>query len=146
MSNPRRVINLHRFVMNVSDEKYDYTKDVDHIKTENKWDNRKCNLRIVTKRQNCFNHGVLNINNSGITGVYFYKRKDRPNDKGHWRVRFNIKKNKQKQFDCKSKEEAIALRKILEKKYHGEFSYDNSQSIAKKYEIKEEINENGTTI
>lgn len=121
MSNPRRVINMHRLVMGVSDEKYDYTMDVDHIITENKHDNRKCNLRIVTKQQNNQNHMVQKNNTSGINGVYFCKFHNR------WRCRININ-GKTKQFDCKNKEDAIRLRKELEDKYYGEYSYANSQA------------------
>lgn len=123
MSNPRKQICMHRLVMGLADVKYDYTIDVDHIRTEHKFDNRKKNLRIVTKAENTRNHIIQKNNTSGINGVYYsdYHK--------CWRVRIRIN-NKEKQFDCKSKEEAIQLRKELEDKYYGEFTYDNSQKYA----------------
>lgn len=120
MSKPRRSINMHRLVMGISDKKYDFTTDVDHIITENKFDNRKCNLRIVTKLQNNRNHKIQKNNTSGYTGVYYSKSHQT------WRTTIGIN-GKRKQFDCKNKESAIKLRKELEDKYYGEYTYDNSQ-------------------
>lgn len=123
MSNPRKQICMHRLVMGLADEKYDYTKDVDHIKTENKFDNRKSNLRIVTKAENTRNHVIQKNNSSGINGVYFseYHKK--------WRVRININ-GKTKQYVCDSYDEAVVLRNKLEDKYYGDYSYRRSQEIA----------------
>lgn len=134
MSSPRRTINLHRLVMGVSDKQYDYTEDVDH-RNSKKWDNRKCNLRIVSKRQNNFNHKLQKNNSSGFAGVQCQKEK---NGRVRWRVSFNFESNIVKTIDCHSKEEAIALRRKLEEIYYGEYSYNNSQKKAKEYEIKEE--------
>lgn len=46
---------------------------VDHI-NRNKLDNRKSNLRYVTKQQNCHNRGISKANRSGFKGVSFDKR------------------------------------------------------------------------
>ena len=63
-----KYISMHRFVTN-----YEYDL-VDHI-NRNKLDNRKENLRNVTKRQNMLNRNdVISTNTSGYTGVSFNKR------------------------------------------------------------------------
>lgn len=123
MTNPRRQICMHRLVMGLADTEYDYKIDVDHIRTENKFDNRKKNLRIVTKAQNTRNHIIQKNNTSGVTGVTHSRRRD------CWTASIYID-GKVKEFDCKTKEEAIKLRKELENKYYGEFTYDNSQKFA----------------
>ena len=51
-------------------------KDVDHI-NQVKSDNRISNLRLATRRQNCFNKGKNKNNTSGYKGVYFDKRLSR---------------------------------------------------------------------
>lgn len=60
---------LHRFILN----NYDKNVDIDHI-NGNSLDNRKCNLRIVSHKDNCRNRKI-NINNtSGYNGVSFDNR------------------------------------------------------------------------
>lgn len=60
-------------------------KEIDHINTE-KADNRFCNLREATNRENSTNKGLSIANTSGIKGVYLLKRT------GRWHAR--IKKDK----------------------------------------------------
>ena len=110
-------IFLHRLVM-----RYEGDDDVDHIITEDKFDNRKCNLRIVSRSQNNMNKVKQKNNTSGIPGVYFH------NTKQVWRATININK-KHKQFNCHTFEEAVALRKYLVDKYYGDYSYEKSQDI-----------------
>lgn len=128
MSNPRRRVYMHRLVMGLADEKYDYTIDVDHIKTENKYDNRKSNLRIVTKTENTRNHLKQKNNTSGVTGVVYAP------DRNKWRAAININ-GKSKYYSCDSFEAAVALRKQLEDDYYGDFSYRRSQEIANQNNI-----------
>jgi hypothetical protein len=60
-------VYMHRFILNAPKG-----LDVDHI-NRNPLDNRKCNLRIATRRQNNFNRRATPI--SGYAGVYFKKNK-----------------------------------------------------------------------
>lgn len=110
-------IYMHRLILGNPDSKY----DVDHIKTENKFDNRKSNLRIVTREQNNRNCKIQSNNTSGVTGVRWHTR-----DKiwESWiRVMYkDIYLGRFKDFD-----DAVKARKEAEEKYFGEWSYDNSQ-------------------
>ena len=114
-------IGLHKLIMHDEDNLY----DIDHIDTDNHNDNRKCNLRIVTRSQNNTNKVRQRNNTSGINGVYYN------NSHRCWRATININK-KHYQYDCKTFDEAVKLRKELEDKYYGEYSYGNSQKIANK--------------
>lgn len=98
--------------------------DIDHIhgdKTRN--DNRKSNLRIVTKSQNSMNKKIMSNNTSGVTGVGRNKSKKR------WTA-YIVVNNKQINlgvFDDIN--DAIKSRKAAEEKYFGEYSYDNSMKM-----------------
>lgn len=54
----------------------------DHI-NQNGLDNRRCNLRIATKREQCRNQSTRSDNKSGIKGVYFKI------DRNSWCARIN---------------------------------------------------------
>lgn len=58
-------IYLHRWIMNCPQDKV-----VDHI-NHNPLDNRKCNLRIVTERENLMNK---KNNTTSVAGVHYIKR------------------------------------------------------------------------
>lgn len=94
---------LHRFITNCPKGLV-----VDHI-NRNPLDNRKCNLRIVTHSENLHNTKVRSNNSSGVTGV-------QKCNKG-WRASIQIN-NKSYRKAFKTKKEAIAYRKELEKLYH----------------------------
>ena len=64
-------IHLHRLIMN-----YFGPLDIDHI-NGNQLDNRKCNLRIVTRTQNNLNQKRIRGKTSRFKGVYFDKRRKR---------------------------------------------------------------------
>lgn len=68
--NLEKTVRLHRFILNCPDNMV-----VDHI-NHNGLDNRKCNLRIVTIRENTLNRQLSKNNKSGVIGVCF-KKNDR---------------------------------------------------------------------
>lgn len=119
--NPNKEIFLHRLIMGVGFDLYDYKTDVDHIKTENKFDNRKSNLRIVTKAQNNTNKIIQSNNKSGCPGVTYHKRDM------VWEVTINIDGKRTYIGRYKNKDDAIKKRRWAENKYYGEYSYLNSQ-------------------
>lgn len=116
----RKGIKMHRLIMGMPDICF----DIDHIhgdKTRN--DNRKSNLRIVTKSQNSMNKKIMSNNTSGVTGVGRNKSKKR------WTA-YIVVNNKQINlgvFDDIN--DAIKSRKAAEEKYFGEYSYDNSMKM-----------------
>jgi uncharacterized protein with PIN domain len=59
---------MSRFLMNLNDR----TKEVDHI-NRNRLDNRKINLRIVTRLGNMQNKSIYKNNSSGTPGVCYHK-------------------------------------------------------------------------
>lgn len=61
-------IPIHKIILSYSNDKM-----CDHI-NNNKLDNRKCNLRIVTPHQNAMNMSKKNINLTGVAGVSKYTR------------------------------------------------------------------------
>lgn len=92
-----------------------YGKYCDHI-DRNKMNNRKSNLRDSTHTENMQNRSVFKNNKSGVTGVYYDKRKE------GWCVQIT-KDKKQKYLGCFSdKEIAIKVRLEAEAKYFGDFA------------------------
>lgn len=89
--------------------------DVDHISLD-KLDNRRENLRLASRSQNCFNRDKQSTNRSGFKGVSWDKSKKK------WRVAISAF-NKQYhigRFD--SIEDAVAAHQEAVKKHHGEFA------------------------
>ena len=100
----KKTILMHRHIMNAP-----YNKIVDHI-NHNKIDNRKCNLRLVTPKENSKNRTLSPKNKAGYTGVFQFKNK--------WKARIvsDYKSYWLGTFD--NKEDAIKARKEAEQKYH----------------------------
>ena len=104
-------------------------KHVDHIgghETIN--DNRKGNLRIPPEdyefdSYNQMNKQVQSNNKSGCPGVCWHKRDN------IWEVYISINKRRIYIGHYNDFDDAVAARKAAEKKYFGEYSYDNSQNI-----------------
>ena len=118
---PKKHIALHKLIMNDLENKY----DIDHIKTESKFDNRKSNLRIATRSQNNTNKDIMNCNTSGATGVRWHSRDC------IWEAWVNVDKKHKYLGRYKNFDDAVKARKDAEKIYYGDFSYDKSQEIAK---------------
>lgn len=117
-------ILLHRLIMNTQDIPYNTGIRVDHIKTEDKFDNRKCNLRIVQHYENAQNHKLNSSNTSGISGVNYSKSHHKWASRiSHKGIRYNLGF-----FD--NFEDAVVARKKAEQELYGEYSYDNSQKLA----------------
>jgi len=74
-----KCILLHAFIMGV------YGKEIDH-KNRNPLDNRECNLRLVSHKENCRNTSIPVNNKSGFKGVHFQ------NDAGLYRVKIEVDK------------------------------------------------------
>lgn len=64
----KKTIWMHRIINNTKGGLF-----TDHI-NQNKLDNRKENLRTVTKSQNGFNRGKQSNNTSGVKGVSWHKK------------------------------------------------------------------------
>ncbi len=113
-------IAIHQLILGTNNQ-----KEIDHLCSENKFDNRKCNLRFVTHMDNMCNRKTPSNNQSGIKGVYW--------DKTNQRWIANItRNNKRISKSFKNKQNAIKYRKHLENELQHKYSYDNSQKQYRK--------------
>jgi len=88
---------------------------IDH-KNQNKFDNRKDNLRKCDSSQSAMNIRRRNHNTSGVTGVGWHKTSNK------WRVRINYNKKSVFLGEFENFEDAVKVRKEAEQKYFGEFA------------------------
>lgn len=88
---------------------------VDHINRDIH-DNRLCNLRISTCRENVMNSSVARNNNSGVIGVSYRK------DKKKWRAYINDNYKQVNLGNYHDKDDAIKARLIAEKAMYGEYA------------------------
>jgi len=105
---------LHRYIMNCTD-----VMQVDHI-NHNTLDNRKCNLRICTQKQNLANRKKSKNKSSQFKGVYYSKKLG----KYVSQYRDGEKKIFNGSFD--TEEEAALLYNIHASKKYGEFALLNT--------------------
>lgn len=111
--NNKRIVYMHRLILglNTTDK-----KDVDHI-NHKKYDNRKSNLRIVSKSQNSMNTGLKNNNTSGVTGVRWNKNRNK------WESYIMVNKKYIYLGLFEKFENAVKARKDAEEEYFGEYAY-----------------------
>ena len=105
------IIRMHRVINNTPED-----LQTDHI-NRNKLDNRRCNLRSVTNRENAFNVSTRKNSLSGHKGITWHKKAKK------WETYIQV-------FDKKihlgvfiNIESAIKVREEAERKYFGEFAY-----------------------
>lgn len=103
-------IIMHRLIMDENNPEI----QVDHF-NRNKKDNRKKNLKSLTPQHNNWNKGLQINNESGVTGVRFNKEAQK------W-IAYIMRKHL---GTFNSFEDAVKARKKAEKKYFGEYSYNN---------------------
>ena len=107
-------IYIHRLIMGFPDgDSY----DIDH-KNHNKWDNRKCNLRIVTRSQNTMNSIAPSTNSSGVKGVTWNITVNK------WQARITVNGKNHYLGIYSNFTDAVNARKNAEIKYCGEYRYD----------------------
>lgn len=107
----RKVIQIHRVVMNAQKG-----EEVDHI-NGNTLDNRKNNLRKVTRSQNEWNRKKQSNNTSGYKGVIF--------SRGRYVARIKVLNKVNYLGAFKQKKEAALAYNNAATKYHGEFALLN---------------------
>lgn len=103
-----RKLYAHRIALVISGFNLDGL-EVDHINGI-RTDNRLCNLRAATTRENAKNRGLLSRNTSGVNGVYYDKRRS----KKPWYVKYGDN-GWGGSFD--TKEEAEAARARIDKRF-----------------------------
>lgn len=100
---------MHRFVLGLG--KADrYKIEVDHI-NRNRLDNRKSNLRIITRTENTMNKSDYKNNTSGVKGVKWNKKLNK------WQVQISYKGKRIHLGVFSDLEEAKKVRLEAEKKY-----------------------------
>ena len=94
---------------------------VDHIHGHNsKYDNRRCNLRLVSSNINNINQPLRKDNKSGIKGVNW------SNAHNKWIARISVNNKRIYLGGFDTFEEAKNARELAEEQYYGEYSYKNS--------------------
>lgn len=96
-------------------------EQVDHIK-HILYDNRKSQLRPVTRTQNHWNQKKYTTNTSGCTGVVYNKKSE------SWESRIDVNGKRIQLGIYKKYDDAVNARREAEEKYFGEYSYNNSMN------------------
>lgn len=109
-------IQLHRLLL--QPEK---NQEIDHI-NHITYDNRRCNLRIVSTPQNQMNSKISARNTSGVKGVNFEKGVNK------WRCRISVNKKRINLGLFADFDKAVEARQKAEEKYYGEYRY-NKENI-----------------
>ena len=106
----KKMIYIHRLIMNASEG-----MEIDH-RFHDKNDNRKENLREVTRSQNQMNSRIRKDNASGVIGVSWHRQTSK------WRAQIKINGKMIYLGTYINIEDAISARRDAEEKYFGEFS------------------------
>jgi hypothetical protein len=107
---------LHRFILEQNGVNID-DKDVDHINHKT-YDNTKSNLRVCEHYKNIVACKTYSSNTSGKKGVYWDKARKK------WMVSITINKKTHHVGRYDNFDDAVRAREDAEKKYHGEFHFD----------------------
>ena len=113
-ANTGKQIKFHRLIMNCTEGMY-----IDH-RFHKVNDNRKSQLREVTRSQNNMNRGIRKDNASSVTGVSWHKARNK------WRAYITINGKTKHLGYFINKEDAIQSRLEAEIKYFGEFACTES--------------------
>lgn len=113
-------IFLHRFIMGLPNRYDNETKlIVDHINGDRS-DNRKSNMRIITKNQNPINCKTYSNNTSGTKGVCWNKKL------GKWNAYLHINGKRFYLGVYENIEDAIKIRKKYEETHFGDMKRDEA--------------------
>lgn len=110
-------VSLARLIMKAGP-----SEAVDHI-NHNPLDNRKCNLRICTTKENNHNLPLDSKNTSGFKGVSLFQNKKK--NRFYWRARIKGEDGKEIATYHKDKEDAARSYDEMAKEYYGEFACTN---------------------
>ena len=113
-----KIVKMHNVVMN-----YPY---VDHI-YHKKYDNRRSQLRRANDQLNARNRIIPSNNTSGVKGVCWRKREQK------WRAYITVNHKRIELGNYIDIEDAIEARKKAEKKYFGEWRYQDNEQKTSKY-------------
>ena len=106
------VFKQHRMILGL--DKGD-DREVDHI-YHNQLDNRKSQLRIADRYENCMNERLSKLNTSGVKGVY------QSSDGQRWLAQITARGVKYYLGSYIDFEDAVHARKEAENKYHKEYA------------------------
>ena len=115
-NNKPHVVYLHRFVLEKNGKNIE-GKTVDHI-NHKPYDNTKDNLRVCEHFENIVACKTYSNNTSGRKGVYWDKARSK------WMVVITVNKKTHHIGRFDDFDDAVRAREESEKKYHGEFHFE----------------------
>ena len=109
----KKQMHFHRIIVDAGDN------EVDHIKHGSMTfiDNRRSNLRVVTRTQNSRNRGLFSSNKSGVTGVCW------SNARGCWEAYITVNKSHKTLGYFDNIYFAIGARQQAEQEFFGEYAH-----------------------